>query len=120
MKRLRTAILIVIALSSHQIFAEAGWQSLGDFAGIEQSGNQVELSAQRGKLRITAVAPDVIRVTYGPGGTLPEDRSFAVIANAFPATAAFRVSENASTLELRTTLLTVIVDKSPLRLSFLD
>jgi alpha-glucosidase len=42
------------------------------------------------------------------------------VANAFPATAALKVSDSGATLELRTERLLVRVDKTPLRLTFLD
>lgn len=120
MRAVRNAILIFSVLFSQRLLAEHVWQTLGDFVSAQTTGNQVELTAQRGKVRILATAPGVIRVTYGPGGTLPPDRSFAVLPNAFPTTTSLRVSETAAELELRTDSLLVRVDKSPLRINFLD
>lgn len=120
MRVLRNVILIVTVLWTQELFAETGWQSLGDLVRSEEHGNQAELTAQRGKMRITAIAPGVVRVTYGPGGTLPPDRSFAVLPSAFPAPTNFKVSKGNGRFELRTDLLTVRADKSPLRITFLD
>ena len=120
MRLLRNTVLIVSLLFTQKVFAEAGWQSLGDLVSVAEHGNQVELTAQRGKVRITAVAPGVVRVTYGPGGKLPADHSFAVLPNAFPAQTSFKVSKSDAGVELRTDLLLVRVDKSPLRIAFLD
>ena len=120
MQVLRKAVLVVSVLLAQRLLAEVGWQTLGDLARVEEHGSQVELIAQRGKVRIMAVAPGIVRVTYGPGGTLPPDRSFAVLPNAFPANTTLRVSKSDAGLELRTDLLVVRVDKAPLRLTFLD
>ena len=120
MRAVRNAILIFSVLCGQRLLAENAWQTLGDFVSAQANGNQVELTAQRGKVRILATAPGVIRVTYGPGGTLPPDRSFAVLPNAFPATTSLRVSETGAALELRTDSLVVRVNKSPLRINFLD
>ncbi|HWZ82421.1 MAG TPA: glycoside hydrolase family 31 protein [Terriglobales bacterium] len=113
-------VLIACLLLGQTAFAEGVWQSLGDYVSKEESGNQVELTATHGKVRIMATAPGVVRVTYGPGGALLPDHSFAVIANAFPATTGWRVSDSGSALELRTDLLVVRADKSPMRITFLD
>ena len=120
MRVIRNAALVASLLLSQILFAEAGWQSLGDLVGAEEHGNQVVLNAQRGKVRVTAVAPDVVRVTYGPGGTLPPERSFAVLPDAFPAQTTFKVANGEAGLELHTDLLVVTVQKSPLRITFLD
>ncbi|MBI3474762.1 MAG: glycoside hydrolase family 31 protein [Acidobacteria bacterium] len=120
MRAVRNAILIFSVLVSQRMVADTGWQTLGDFVSAQANGNQVELTAQRGKVRIFATAPGVIRVTYGPGGTLPPDRSFAVLPNAFPSITSLRVSETGAALELRTDSLVVRIDKSPLRINFLD
>ncbi len=120
MRVLKRVVLIVSVLLTQRLLAEPGWQTLGDLIRVEERGNQVEITAQRGKVRITAVAPDVVRVTYGPGGKLPPDRSFAVLPGAFPAQVNFEVSKKASGVELRTDSLLVRVDKSPLRITVLD
>ena len=118
--RTQKCLLIFCVLCTQRLLAETGWQSLGDFVRAEEKGNQVELIAQRGRVRVTAVAPGVVRVTYGPGGTIPPDRSFAVLPDAFPAETKFKVLRSDGGVELRTDLVVVRVDKSPLRLTFLD
>ena len=107
-------------LLSRTVLAQSGWQTLGDLVGVDEHANQVELAAQRGKVRIIVVAPDVIRVTYAPNGTFPPDQSFAVIPGAFPTNTQLKISKNDAGAELRTKQLVVRIDKSPLRLTFLD
>ncbi len=120
MQVLRNAVLVVSLLLSQRVLAEPGWRSIGDLVRVEERANQVELSAQGGKVRIIALAPDVVRVTYAPGGTFPQDQSFAVLPDAFPAGSKLRVSKGAGAVELRTDLLVIRVDESPLRITFLD
>ena len=117
---LKNALLFVSVLLGQTVFAESGWQTLGDLVRVDERPNQVELSAQRGKVRLIALAPDVIRVTYAPNGTFPADQSFAVLPGAFPTTTKLRVSTSDAALDLRTDQLVIRVDKSPLRLTFLD
>ncbi len=117
---LRNAVIVVSILCSQQLLAESGWHNLGDFVRAEEHASQVELTAQSGKVRIIALAPDVVRVTYAPGGTFAADQSFAVLPDAFPTSTQLRVSKTDTALELRTDQLVIRVDKSPLRLTFLD
>src|SRR6266576_1203234 len=116
----RNAFLFASMLLSQTVLAESGWQTLGDFVRVDERPNQVELTAQRGKVRLIAVAPDVIRVTYAPSGTFAPDQSFAVLPGAFPATTQLKVSKNDAGAELRIDQLVVRVDKAPMRLTFLD
>jgi alpha-glucosidase len=116
----RNAFLFVSVLLSQTLFAESGWQTLGDLIRVDERANHVELTAQRGRVRLIAVAPDVIRVTYAPNGTFPRDQSFAVLPGAFPTNTKLRVSKNDAALELRTEQLVIRIDKSPLRITFLD
>jgi alpha-glucosidase len=117
---LRTFPLFISVLLSQTAFAQTGWQTLGDLVSVDEHAQQVELVAQRGKVRIIAVAPDVIRVTYAPSGTFAPDQSFAVLPGAFPATTQLKVSKNDAGAELRIDQLVVRVDKAPMRLTFLD
>ena len=117
---LKNALLFVSVLLGQTVFAESGWQTLGDLVRVDERPNQVELSAQRGKVRLIALAPDVIRVTYAPNGTFPADQSFAVLPDTFPTNTKLRVSKSDAALDLRTDQLAIRVDKSPLRLTFLD
>src|SRR5258705_8140718 len=117
---LRNAVLVVSVLLSQKLLAESGWQTIGDLTRVDERASQVELTAQRGKVRIIALAPSVIRVTYAPSGAFQPDQSFAVLPNAFPADTKFRISKKDAVLELHTDQLVVRVDKSPLHITFLD
>jgi len=120
MKCLRSATLIAIALLGQCAFAEVGWRSLGDLVSLQENRGYVELTAQRGKVRIEALSPAVIRVTYGPDGNFSKIQSFAVLPNALSEKATLQVRKNANGAELRTEKVVVRVSKSPLRISFLD
>jgi len=89
MRVLRNALLFGSVLLSQIVLAESGWQTMGDLVRLDERANQVELAAQRGKLRIIAVAPDVVRVTYSPNGKFPPDQSFAVLRTHFQQTPSY-------------------------------
>ena len=74
----KNALLFVSVLLGQTVFAESGWQTLGDLVRVGERPNQVELSAQRGKVRLIALAPDVIRVTYAPNGMFPAEQFFQI------------------------------------------
>jgi len=120
MKILKNVMLAAIVLLGQNALAEPGWQSLGDLVGVQDHGNQVDLAAQHGKVRITALSPSVIRVTYAWEGNFPPFDSFAVLPNAFPETPKLRVRNSSDSIELRTEAVTIQIQKSPLRIAFRD
>ena len=120
MKVLKNVMLATVVLLGQSAFAEPGWQSLGDLIGFQEHGSQVDLTAQRGKVRITALSPTVIRITYGWGGNFPPFDSFAVLSNAFPENPKLRVRNSSDSIELRTEAVTIQIQKSPLRIAFRD
>lgn len=117
---LRNVVFIVSVLLSQKLLAESGWQTLGDLVRVDERADQVELTAQRGKVRVIALAPGIIRITYAPRGKFQPDQSFAVLPDAFPTNLKLKVSKSDAGLELRTEQLVIRVDKTPLRISFLD
>ena len=96
-----------------------GWQGLGDAPRAQRIEQGLELQGSAAAIRVTAVAPGIVRVRYVPGGRFAEDRSFAVMQpRPEPVPPVVDVGPSAS--ELRTPLLTVRIQHQPLRLEFLD
>src|SRR6202008_1555544 len=80
----------------------------------------LELTAHSARVRITALAPNVIRLRYAPEGSFPPDHSFAVLPDVFPNAPTIQINDSADTVTLATADLQVRIQKSPLRTSFLD
>ena len=75
---LKSILLVATTILSQRLWAEAGWQTLGNVVSVrQQDGSEVELTAQRGKVRVIALSPRVIRVTYTTGSKFQDLRSFA-------------------------------------------
>ena len=109
--------LFILALCCASGLAQ-GWQHVGAVQRVEKLKDGVELTVGRVKVRITAFNDNVIRVRVAPQGNFPKDSSWAVIANPQPATPTVQDAKNE--LKMITGNTTVVVQKSPLLISFAD
>jgi alpha-glucosidase len=98
--------------------AAQGWQHVGAVQRVETLNDGVELTAGLAKVRITIFNDSVIRVRVAPQGGFPKDSSWAVIAA--PQATAPRVEEAKNELRMIAGNTTVLVQKSPLLISFVD
>ncbi len=81
----------------------------------------VEVKAQRGSVRITALSPTVVRVSYTLRDGRSDRTSFAVLPDAFQGeTPKVEIRDSANDLSLNTGSLIVRIYKSPLRVAFLS
>jgi len=101
-------------------FSHAQWQSVGNVTSVEKSSNGVELSAGSVRVRLSVVAPNIVRLRYAKNGTFPDDHSFAVLPQAFPDQPTFEVKDASDALLLTTGKLQVRIQKAPLRVIFED
>ncbi len=99
---------------------QAQWRPLGDVTAVQNQEKGVELSAGTARVRVTALAPNVVRVRYAPQGSFPADHSFAVVPNAFPEGAKVQVKDASDAVVVDTGSLQAKIFKSPLRVAFLD
>jgi alpha-glucosidase len=120
MPRRRVVVLLFILLYSPWLMSADGWVSLGNVSSIKTLPQGVEITAQRGKVRISALSSNVIRVRYAPRGEFPPEHSFAVLPGAFPQSSTIRVEQNADSVLVKTDTIQVKILRSPLRLMFLD
>ena len=100
-------------------FTFAQWHSLGNVTSVENTANGVLVTASAAHLQVSMLAPNVVRLRYTES-TFPPDQSFAVLPNAFPSPPQPRVTDSADAITLNTGELTVRIDKSPLRVAFLN
>jgi len=119
MKTLKSTVLCAL-FCSHLLLASDGWVGVGDVSAVTEMPHGLELSAGRARVRIIAMAPNIFRLRYTPEGDFPEEHSFAVLPNAFPAAPTIRIHQTSDDVTINTDALSVRIEKSPLRVAFLD
>lgn len=96
--------------------------ALGAVSASHQLPNGVEIASENGRLQITVLQDDVIRVRVTRGSEFPQKFSYAVLpvpAGAQPQAAKAQVREVADRIELTTRALQVHVDRRDSTVSFL-
>lgn len=80
----------------------------------------IQIQAGSAALRINALRDDIIRVRISPTGTLPEDASWAVLAEARGKSIPVQPMQDDSVVGFRTGALDVRVERNPLRIVIRD
>jgi alpha-glucosidase len=114
--RLSAALFFCAILSS--LSSAQGWHHLGDIQDVETLKDGMVLTAGKARVRISAVRDGIVRVRVAPTGTFPKDFSWAIVQ----APEAPPVSVEEGTREVRMVAgeITVLVNKSPLLIKFLN
>ena len=120
MNRLVIRWLAFLFLYSSSLVGQNGWRSIGDASSVTVLPQGVELTTSTGRLRVTALSPNVIRVRNAQGETFPPEHSFAALPNAFPTAPDVHVEQSADSITVTTNALRVQIRKTPLQISFLD
>src|SRR5215469_14774033 len=81
---------------------------------VLQDGLQIQAGPTA--LRITALRDDIIRVRISPSPTLPEDASWAVLAESRSKTISVQPMQDQASVGFRTAALDVRVERNPLRI----
>lgn len=95
------------------------WRSLGNMPAGRRIPQGVEYRNQQGAVRVTVVAPGVIRVRFSPTPRFGRDHSYAVRDSALQQGDA-QFTPGADRDRLHTTGTTVEIQRQPFRLRFLD
>jgi alpha-glucosidase len=111
----QTVIFFFLMLST----ASAQWKSIGNVDSYNVSGNKVELIAGTSVVRLTLLADDLVRVRASRDGRFAPDLSVAVIDTTWDSPR-FAVDTTGGEIILRTSHMTVVIRKTPLRLVFED
>ena len=115
----RKLYLAFMLLQSSACLAQ-GWQPLATVTAVQQIPSGVELHAGAASVRILALSPSIVRLRYASRGTFRADASWAVIhSHEFPSPSV-RVQDAPQVVELTTGELRVRIEKSPLRIVFLN
>ncbi len=115
---IRKLSLLLFLYSS--VLAHGQWRSLADLSSIDMLPNGLELVAGSAHIRVTALAPNLIRLRYAADGSFRPDHSFAVLPDAFPDPPSAQINDAPDSVTFDTGSLRVHITKSPLRISFLD
>lgn len=120
--QIRTAILFFLLLFVGSASAE--WHSVGDVSGAEFKPHMIMLQAGTARVQIIAVSDSVIRVRVSPNGVFPKDFSWAVISGANSPNGEITTREGGPhrgpAIEARTPKVWIKIERSPLRIIFLD
>jgi alpha-glucosidase len=118
--RFLISIRIYLLVFSSIVSAQVGWHSLGNVSNVTVLPQGVELKTTSGRVRVTALSPNIIRVRNTQGETFPAEHSFAVLADAFPAPLSADVTQSTDSITVTTSAMRVKIYKTPLQISFLD
>jgi alpha-glucosidase len=105
------------SVASPNEIATTGWQTLGAMPAPVWDGKTLLFHSQQGTLAITPLSDDVIRVHFTTASSFGRDHSYAII-NRDLGTPDAKVKIGSDSTTLRTASLTVIIQQSPLRISF--
>src|SRR6266568_411139 len=101
-------------------FAYAQQQVPGQVSAVKSLPDGVEITAGTTHMRVNVLSPNVVRLQYTPEGSIAVTDAFAVLPNAFPDSVKVQVADSAEAVTLSTGALQVRIQKSPLRVQFLD
>lgn len=113
---------LLVAVVFSGAFAQSAPPSVppGTISGSEVLRDGIEIRAGAAILRITALRDDVIRVREAADGNLPEDASWAVVAEAQGKSVDVKPLQDAGAVGFRTAKVEVRVEKNPLRVMVRD
>ena len=120
----RTAfILFAIALSVQSFPASAANATRIPVVSLYKDSDGITLKMKPGVLKLQVFSPDVIRVVYAPGDSLPPNGSLAVIGQpglGKPGPVRWKLSETADEVRLRTDEVEARVNRASGAISFFD
>ena len=115
MKRYYCYAVILLVIYSSKLFAQQHMQTdiLGQVQSVTQSNNTLIIHTKEAEARVWVYSPSIVRVSISKQHSI--DSSFAVIQN--PAEK-LNYTETAQEITVKTSSLTVQINKSPLRFNF--
>lgn len=98
---------------------ESGRCSVGRVTGVKRLDEGVQLECGRARVLVTIERAGIVRVRLAPDGKFRRDHSWAVIESTAP-TPTFRLTHSDDAVELTTDAVTIVIQRDPCRISFLD
>jgi len=122
---LRRLVLLIIVAAPIAVLAQTEAASPAAVAvetvtGSEPMGGGIQIQAGAAILRITALREDIIRVRIAPTSDLPEDASWAVVAEARSKSVEVQPVQDSNAVGFHTAALDVRVERNPLRMVIRD
>jgi alpha-glucosidase len=121
------AVLCFAGLQGSAVAAETGKTGvaaapmiLGSVTDSRALADGIELHSGLAVMRISALDEDVLRVRIGPNGTLPEDASWAVLAQAREHSVAVFPEQSEASVGFHTKALRVQVDRASMQVVVTD
>jgi alpha-glucosidase len=131
-KKATVAFLLPCALLVGHVWAEPSYTVMGDVESYEEDGHTVTFNCQNGKVRLSFLEEDLVRVHMAPDGRFPpddlhlgENGPYAVVTYDWPGVP-YEISESSDPglegmiYDIRAGKLRVKVTKKPFRLAFHD
>src|SRR5579859_8103851 len=122
---LRRLVLLIVVTAPIAVLAQTEAASpvavaVETVTGSEPLRDGIQIQAGAAILRITALRDDIIRVRIAPTSTLPEDASWAVLADARGKSVEAQSEQDSGAVGFHTAALDVRVERNPLRLVIRD
>lgn len=95
------------------------WRSIGAITRVDTTAEGLLISADPAKVRISVLAPDVVRIRMSRDGSFRPDSSWAVVRRDL-GDSRFTLTDSPGALELATSKLKLRIGRSPCRLTFYD
>ena len=121
MKRgtLRAFLLYMIYVLATVLPVRAQWIPLNPVAGIQQQSDGVRIALKTGYLHLRVCTDSIVRVQYSLEGDFPARADFIITKTNWPH-ADFSLTQNPTSVTLKTARLTVKVNRANSAISFLD
>jgi len=107
------AVLTLAASAQNPVVLDA-------VSSFEPLRDGIQIQAGPAVMRITALRDDIVRVRISPNSSLPEDASWAVLAEPRSKSIDVQPSQDAASIGFRTSQLEVRVERQPLRIVIRD
>jgi len=85
MKKLSGAIALALVFGLFSPLAGAQWRPLNPVTGVAKQADGVILTMKTGVLRLQVLTDSMIRVTYAPGASIPNETQYIVTKTSWPA-----------------------------------
>jgi alpha-D-xyloside xylohydrolase len=99
--------------------ALAQWNPLNPVTSVKQQADGVVLAMKSGTLRLLVCSDSIVRVTYSPGGNIPDTPQYVVNKRNWPA-ARWTLQSSDSDVKLATALMNITVTKKDGAIVFAD
>ncbi len=110
---------VVLLIGLATVAAHAEWHSVGKVVDTQVQGNNITFHTAHAIVRVSVLAPDIVRVRMRPGSSLGPDYSWAVVKKHWPAVH-LEFSRGPNLRVIRTGKLEIHAQIAPFRLAFYD